>query len=411
MPSTRSSSAPKKQQSGTSPFPRLDAERKTQVCIIGAGPAGLTVHQAMAQIGVTSVVIEARSRQYVQNRVRAGLVEPGTVRILDDLGVGQKLLRDAACHKGLLLQLDDTSARVPFGDITGEPVYMYPQQHIVRDLISASDPQRILFDTEAVNVETGSLDAAVTVNHAGRHFRVKCDFIVGADGAHGASRRSLPDERKKSYERDYGIDWLGILAETAPLADELIYSCSARGFALHSMRGESQSRLYLQVPRGSSPSWTDDRIWQELDYRLSPGAARIRRGDITERTAVKLKAFQLENPQYRRLFLIGDAAHTVPPSAAKGLNLAVEDAACLAQALWAWYQDHERGGLDRYASKAAQRAWLAQMFSAEMTRLLHVLPGDTQFDTKTRTARWQRIVDNPIALRDFADHYVGIARR
>ncbi|MGF1426759.1 4-hydroxybenzoate 3-monooxygenase [Kitasatospora sp. LaBMicrA B282] len=391
------------------------APRRTPVCIIGAGPAGLLLARLLRLSGIESVVLERRSREHVARRVRAGLLEQGTVQTLRTAGVGARLDREGLEHHGFRWRLPDGSAhRMPFAELCGASVWMYGQQEVVKDLLAAhTAEQSLYFGVEDVRIAELRPDGAlVRCTLDGRLTEIACDFVAGCDGFHGVSRPAVPAGELTGHRLDHPVAWLGVLAAAPPLSPELIYAVSDRGFALQSMRSPTVSRLYLSVPPGEGVDHrTDAEIRQELDRRLTGGAGTLPTGPILERVLVPLRSFVAEPMQYRRLFLVGDAAHIVPPSAAKGLNLAVADARLLAEALDGWYAHGRRELLDGYSATALRRAWQGQEFSAAMTALLHPTPQESAFDRRLRGARFERLLSSTAEATAFAEQYTGLARR
>ncbi|AJM76982.1 4-hydroxybenzoate 3-monooxygenase [Rathayibacter toxicus] len=383
-----------------------------KVCIVGAGPAGLVVANALEQHGISYVILESRSQEYLRNRTRAGLIEPGVVRGLGELGVTDRLLSSAVFHEGFLLRLHDEEFRIEFAGVSGSPIYMYPQQRLVGDLIDLLPSSKIVFDVADVSIDRNeSSGATVSFEYADGHRRdVLCDFIVGADGARGISREFLARKGIGSVSHDFGCDWLGILVDMPSPFAELVYAVSRRGFALHSMRGTSQSRIYLQVPRGSGASWTANQIWDELNFRLGLERSYWESSMISQQMTVQLRSFQLDQMRHQRLFVLGDAAHIVPPSAAKGLNLAVDDALHLTRGLLSWYLHRNEGDLEVFEEQALRRAWAGQEFSSSMTSLLHYMPDEGAFSSTLRDVRWRTILSRPHSLKEFSDNYTGLAR-
>jgi p-hydroxybenzoate 3-monooxygenase len=379
------------------------------VVIVGAGPSGLLLSHLLARRGVGSIVLERRSREYVEQRVRAGLLEQGTVDLLREAGLADRLDREGLVHEGFELRFDGHQHRLPFTELTGWTTCMYGQQEVVKDLIRAREAAggQLHFgvdDVTPLDVETDAPRVRCTID--GGAVEISGDFIAGCDGFHGVCREGIPAAALTTYEHAYPFAWLGILAAVPPSTDELIYAVHERGFALHSMRSPAISRLYLQVgPAEPLAEWPDERIWTELRIRFSLGGRQVlNEGPILSRSVTDMRSFVVEPMHYKRLFLAGDAAHIVPPSAAKGLNLAVGDVRLLAAALTAWYADGRRDLLDGYSRACLAAAWQGQEFSALMTSLLHRFPGEDGYAVKLRQARLRDLVTA------FAEHYVGLAR-
>jgi p-hydroxybenzoate 3-monooxygenase len=385
----------------------------TQVVIVGAGPGGLLLSHLLHIQGIHSVVLEVRSREYAEQRVRAGLLEQGTVDLLRQAGLAARLDRQGLVHDGLVLRFDGSQHRIPFGDLTGWTTCMYGQQEVVKDLIAArlADGGQVHFGVPDVTVRDVTSKALVTCTIDGGPAEVAGDFLAGCDGYHGVCRRSIPSGELTVYQHDYPFAWLGILAQAPPSNAELVYAAHERGFALHSMRSPAVSRLYLQVSRGETLNeWPDERIWEELGRRLAAdGEQTIVRGPVTSRGITQMRSFVAEPIQHRRLFLAGDAAHIVPPSAAKGLNLAVSDVRLLAAAFGAWYEDKDREPLDDYSRTCLRAVWQAQEFSALMTALLH--RDDGGYQERLRIARLRELVSSNATAVAFAEGYVGLSRR
>ena len=385
---------------------------RTQVVIVGAGPAGLLLSHLLHLHGTDSVVLELRSREHVEQRVRAGLLEHGTVNLIRQAGLAGRLDRQGLVHDGLLLRFDGGQYRIPFGDLTGWTTTMYGQQEVVKDLIAArlADGGQVYFGVPDVTVAEVTSQAVVTCTLDDGPVEIRGDFLAGCDGFHGVCRRSVPARELTAFQHDYPFAWLGILAQAPPANAELVYAAHQRGFALHSMRSPTVSRLYLQVSRDETlEQWSDDRIWAELNIRLAvDGGETVVRGPITARSITQMRSFVVEPMQYRRLFLVGDAAHIVPPSAAKGLNLAVSDVRLLAGAFGAWYEEKDRGPLDDYSRTCLRAVWQAQEFSALMTALLHRDP--VGYHDRLRTARLRELVTSHATALAFAEGYVGLSR-
>jgi p-hydroxybenzoate 3-monooxygenase len=380
---------------------------ETQVAIVGAGPAGLTLALLLEQAGVDCVVLETRDREYVEQRVRAGLLEQNTVDVLRALGVGARLEREGLDHTGIYLRFNGRQFHVDMLRLTGRKITIYGQQEVVKDELAALLERgvRIHFEVSGVTVQDLESDRPrVTCQIDGRQTEVSCDFIAGCDGFHGVCRPSIPDRVLGSREHIYPFSWLGILAEAPPSTDELVYSRHEQGFALHSMRSPEVSRLYMQVPNDARlEEWPDTRIWEELRTRLGP----VNEGPIVEKGITPMRSFIAEPMQHGRLFLAGDAAHIVPPTGAKGLNLAVNDVRLLSAALRRYYKDGSTAAIDGYTAAALRRVWRAQDFSNYMTQLLHDL-GDGPFGRGLQLARLQYIERSEAAATSLAENYVGL---
>lgn len=386
---------------------------RTQVAIIGGGPAGLLLSHLLHRAGVDSVVLEIRSQEHVRNRVRAGVLEHGTVDILTDAGLGERLHREGIVHHGVELQFDGERHRVPMTDLTGRSIWVYGQQKIVEDLMAARTAAggRVFFEVEDVGVHDLDSDAPyVTYRSGGREHRLAADFIAGCDGFHGVCRASVPDGALTVYQQDYPFAWLGILAQAAPSNDELIYCCHERGFALLSLRSPTISRLYLQVgPDERIDDWPDERIWAELRRRFAYPGWTLSEGPILEKSITGMRSFVVEPMRYRRLFLAGDSAHIVPPTGAKGLNLAANDVRVLADALTAWYAHGDETGLAGYSDTCLRRVWRAQHFSWWMTSLLHTFPDASRYERRLQQSLLRYVATSPAAAATLAENYVGAA--
>ncbi len=388
---------------------------ETQVGIVGAGPAGLVLAHLLHLRGIESVVLEARSREYVEQRIRAGVLEQGTVDLLVETGVGDRLRREGLVHEGIELQFEGERHRIDFPSLTGgRTITVYGQQEVVRDLIAArlETGRPLLFEVDDVSVDGIESEApAIRFVHEGGAQELRCDFVAGCDGYHGVCRDAIPAGVLTEFTRGYPFGWLGILAEAAPSNDELIYAYHDRGFALHSMRSPTRTRLYLQCrPDEDLDEWPDERIWEELDRRLDLAGWTLNQGPVLEKGVTGMRSFVVEPMQFGRLFLAGDAAHIVPPTGAKGLNLAVADVRVLADGLAAWYGRGDGSRLERYSADALRRVWRAEHFSWWMTSMLHVLESGDEFDRKLQLAQLAYVTSAPHAAASLAENYVGLER-
>jgi p-hydroxybenzoate 3-monooxygenase len=386
---------------------------RTQVAIIGAGPAGLLLGQLLHEAGIDAVIVEKHTAEHVLGRIRAGVLEQGTVDVLALAGVAQRLRAEALTHGGVEIRSNDRSRRIPFQDLIGKTVTIYGQTEMTRDLMDAraASGAPTVYEAESVEVHgLGSESPSVSYVHEGQQQRLESDFIAGCDGSHGACRRSIPAAALTVYERVYPFGWLGVLADVAPAWDELIYASSARGFALASMRSPTRVRCYVQCSLDDHiDRWTDERFWDEFKLRIGPEvAARMTTGPAIEKSIAPLRSFVAEPMQYGRLFLAGDAAHTVPPTGAKGLNLAASDVLYLYQALFAFYRQRSTRALEGYSARALHRVWQAVRFSWWMTMLLHRFPDEDAFASRMRTAELEHLFDSAAAQRVLAENYVGL---
>jgi p-hydroxybenzoate 3-monooxygenase len=386
---------------------------RTQVGIIGAGPAGLVLAHLLHLQGIESVVLEARDRAYVQQRVRAGVLEQNTVDLLRAAGVSERLDREGIVHHGIELRFDGEGHRIAMSDLTGgRAIWIYGQQEVVKDLIAAREATGAPLRFEVGDVEVHDVDGeAPSITYKtvdGVAETLECDVIAGCDGFHGICRPAVGADRLRVAEREYPFGWLGILADVAPSTDELIYAYHDRGFAMHSLRSPTVSRLYLQVDPGDDiANWPDDRIWEELHTRMEAPGWSLTEGPIVEKGITPMRSFVAAPMRRGRLFLAGDAAHIVPPTGAKGLNLAVNDVRVLADALVAWYAGGSTTGLDAYSDTCLARVWRVQDFSTYMTTLLHRLDGDA-FDAGLQRARLRYVTTSEAAARSLAENYVGL---
>ncbi|MFO7301425.1 MAG: 4-hydroxybenzoate 3-monooxygenase [Acidobacteriota bacterium] len=387
---------------------------QTQVAIIGAGPAGLILGHLLHQRGIDSVILERRDRDYVIERVRAGVLEQGTVDLLREMGLAERLDREGMRHEGLYIAFDGTRHRIDLAGLTGgRAITIYGQNEVVRDLIEAREATGRPLYFNVSNVSLHELDTRrpfVRYIQDGTARQLRCDFVAGCDGFHGVSRRSVPEGVFTTYERGYPFAWLGILAQAPPTSDELVYSLHDRGFALFSMRSPAVTRLYLQVdPDENLDDWSDDRIWNELLVRLRTSDGwEPAVGPIFQKGITPMRSFVVEPMRYGRLFLAGDAAHIVPPTGAKGLNLAAADVWRLAGAIADHYAANDDTGLDTYSARGLQRTWWAQRFSWWMTSTLHRSTDGSPFDHRRQRAELDYLVQSKAAMTSLAESYAGL---
>ena len=390
---------------------------RTQVGIIGAGPAGLLLAQMLRLRGIDCVVLEAHSRQYVQERVRAGVLEHGSVETLREAGVADRLDRESLRHEGIAIRFNGRSHRIDFAELTGKSVTVYGQQEVVKDLIAAvlAGGTPIEFDVMGVSIhdydDASGRKPSIRFRDAKDNVReLECDYIAGCDGFHGICRPAIPAMEWQAFERDYPFAWLGILAESKPVSEELIYVHHDRGFALFSMRTPTITRMYLQCTHDEDiANWSDDRIWSELQRRLEgENAPALDVGRLISKGITPMRSFVAEPMQYGRLFLAGDSAHIVPPTGAKGMNLAVADVRVLAQALEAHYRKNDSSGLERYSDTCLRRVWKAERFSWWMTSLLHRFHAQRPFDYRVQVAELDYLTGSRAASMALAENYVGL---
>ena len=386
----------------------------TQVAIVGAGPAGLLLSHLLHLNGIDSVIVENRSREYVIDRVRAGVLEQGTVDLMKAMGVSGRLERAGLRHEGVYISFDGRRHRIDFTELTGgKAITVYGQNEVVHDLIDARvETTRPLY-FEAEDVSVGDLESSAPVvrfRHDGAEHEVRCDFIAGCDGFHGICRPSIPEGILTIYERVYQFGWLGILAEAAPSSDELVYTLHERGFALFSMRSPKVTRLYLQVPPDEPiQNWSDEAIWEEMLRRMTTRDGwKPNVGRITQKSVTPMRSFVAAPMRHGRLFLAGDAAHIVPPTGAKGLNLAASDVLVLGRALKAFYENGRTDWLDEYSDVCLRRVWKAQRFSWWMTSTLHRSPDETAFDHQRQIADLDYLTSSRAAMASLAEQYVGL---
>jgi p-hydroxybenzoate 3-monooxygenase len=387
---------------------------RTQVGIVGAGPAGLMLAHLLRLKGIDTVVIETQSRQYVEERVRAGVLEQGTVDLLIETGVGERLKKQALTHDGINLSFGGQRRRIDFADLTpGRAITIYAQQEVVKDLIKARLDAGCEIQFEASDVCLDRLETPrplIRYREASDAHEVECDFIAGCDGSHGVSRGFIPADRIRVFERTYPFAWLGILAEAPPALDEAIYTHHMRGFALFSMRSPKITRLYLQcAPDEDLANWPDSRIWEELQLRLSTRDGwRPAQGPILQRGITGMRSLVAEPMQFGRLYLAGDAAHIVPPTGAKGLNLAIADIRVLARALGEFYASGNQQLLDEYSDTCLRRVWKIQRFSWWMTSMLHRFDSEDGFDYRRQLAELDYVTGSRAASMSLAENYVGL---
>jgi p-hydroxybenzoate 3-monooxygenase len=389
---------------------------RTQVGIVGAGPAGLVLSHLLYLEGIESVVLERRSRDYVEKRIRAGVLEQNTVDLLNELGVGDRMKREGMVHHGLELRFGGHGHRIDLSELTGgRAITVYGQHEVVKDLIQArlEAGERLIFEAEAIEAhDLDSPEPTIRYGKDGEEHELRCAFIAGCDGFYGVCRKSIPEGVLTVHERKYPFAWLGILAETPPSSEELIYTYHERGFALHSMRSPELTRLYIQcAPDDDIEDWSDERIWEELHARLATNEEwALTEGPILEegKGITPMRSFAVEPMQYGRLFLAGDAAHVVTPTGAKGMNLAIADVRVLARALVEFYASGGTDLLDRYSETCLRRVWLAQRFSWWMTSMLHRFDHDDDFQHRLQLTELDYVTSSRAAATTLAENYVGL---
>jgi p-hydroxybenzoate 3-monooxygenase len=385
---------------------------RTQVGIVGAGPAGLTLARILETEGIESVIVEARSREYCEHRIRAGVIEQRNADLLRDIGVGERLERDGIVHDGIYLQFGGERHRMPFRDLVGRSIVIYGQTEVVKDLIAAriESGLPLLFEAEAVSVSDIESDRPrVSFAHEAGTGELECDVVAGCDGFHGVCRQAIPAGVLSTFEREYPFGWLGILAEVEPSMDELVYAHHERGFALLSLRSPTLSRYYVQVAHDEDVSgWPDERVWEELQLRTALAGWTLREGPVLEKGVTGMRSFVAEPMQHGRLYLAGDAAHIVPPTGAKGLNLAMADVRVLAEAIVHRIRTGSNALLDAYSRECLRRVWRAEHFSWWMTSMLHRPPGDDPFDLRLRLSQLRYVTTSESAARSLAENYVGL---
>jgi p-hydroxybenzoate 3-monooxygenase len=388
-------------------------ELHTQVLIVGAGPAGLLLGHLLEREGINNIVLERRSREYVQKRVRAGVIEHGIGEFIAEVGAGDRMRREGLVHHGVEFRFERYGHRIALSDLAnGKTITVYGQQELVKDLVELRERSgaALLFDTDVTTMEGLTSDApSVAARNAAGTIRITCDFVAGCDGSFGVANQSLPSSVVRRYERAYPFSWLGILAEAAPTTDELIYCRHENGFALYSMRSPTLSRLYLGVaPDEKLDDWSDDRIWDELNVRLATDdMPEIRQGQIVERGITTMRSIVITPMRFGRLLLAGDAAHIVPPTGAKGMNLALADVRVLSRALLAHFKNNDSAPLESYSSTCLERVWRAEEFSNYMTQMLHPRDDD-DFENGVQTARLRQLLSSTEAATVLARNYVDL---
>jgi p-hydroxybenzoate 3-monooxygenase len=391
----------------------MPARIDTSVAIVGSGPSGLMLGQLLHRAGIDAVVIDNKSPEYILSRIRAGVLETVTVDLLDEAGVGDRLHAQGLVHEGINLAFSGRRHRIDFDSLTGRHVVVYGQTEITRDLMDARTAcgGASVYEVEEVRVEDFDADRPVVrYRKDGAEHELRCDFIAGCDGFHGVCRQSLPPQAYKTYERVYPFGWIGLLSDTPPVEDELIYANHERGFALCSMRSHTRSRYYLQCTLAERvEEWPDERFWAELKLRLDPQVAeRLATGPSIEKSIAPLRSFVVEPMRFGRLFLAGDAAHIVPPTGAKGLNLAASDIRYLSRALIRFYRGGDTDALERYSQLCLRRVWLAERFSWWMTSILHRFPDAGEFGARIQRAELEYLVSSHAAATSLAESYVGL---
>jgi len=384
---------------------------RTQVGIVGAGPAGLMLARLLRLQGIDSIIVENRSRDYIENRIRAGLIEHWAADLLTEVGVGERLAREGMLHWGINIGINGELHRIDFKKLVDKRVTIYGQQEVVKDLVEKrlADGGPLLFEVDGVIVhDLTNQRPKIRFTHEGKPQEIECDFIAGCDGFHGICRPSIPDGVLSVFERDYPFGWLGILSESPPPDHELIYSYTDRGFALYTMRSPTLARLYLQCDHDEEiENWPDARIWDELHKRLG-GARKLQEGKMLQKGITPMRSFVVEPMQYGRLYLAGDSAHIVPPTGAKGMNLAFADVVHLSRALTEFYKNKRSDLLEGYSALALRRVWYAQRFSWWMTQLLHRFPTESAFDRRRQLSDLDYITSSEAASRTLAEQYVGL---
>lgn len=385
---------------------------RTQAAIIGAGPAGLLLSHLLHLQGIESVVLESRSREDIESTIRAGVLEQGTMDILNDAGVGERMRQLGALHHGIELAFGGRRHRIDLTELTGKAITVYPQHEVIKDLVAArlAAQGQVLFEVSDVRIDGIDTDApSVAFTHRGEQGRIDADFVIGCDGFHGVSRKTLPEASRTEFQRTYPFGWFGILVESAPSSEELIYAQHERGFALISTRTPEVQRLYFQCdPADHVDNWSDDRIWAELHARVETSDGwKVNEGRIFQKGIIGMRSFVCTTMRHKRLFLAGDAAHIVPPTGAKGMNLAISDVRFLAEGLDAFYKKGSSELLDGYGERALKRIWRAEYFSWWMTRMLHTFAEATPFEREMQRAELENVVGSRALAQALAENYVG----
>ncbi len=391
----------------------MAAVTRTQVCIIGSGPSGLLLSQLLANAGIDTVLLDRKDRAYIESRIRAGVLEQGTVAALEEAGVAERLHREGLPHDGFELAFNGDRHRIDIKALTGKSVMVYGQTEVTKDLFDKRYAAGQQFYFNVVNVTPTDLKSdtpRVQFTHDGKTRIIECDYVAGCDGFHGVSRKAIPDNVLQMFERVYPFGWLGIMVDKPPVSHELIYANHERGFALASMRSETRSRYYVQCDvTDDIANWSDDRFWEELAVRLGPdAAAHLQTGASFEKSIAPLRSFVAEPMRYGNMFLAGDAAHIVPPTGAKGLNLAVADIRLLSRALVAHYHDANNHHIDTYSEAVLKRVWKVERFSWQLSTMMHQFPENTGFEKRMQRATFDDIQSSETASRALAENYVGL---